>query len=59
MVHQMADSNQDPGIFIHSKRDETLQNQVKLKDSDLAAFKSDWVSLQDTHDFLISLRNIS
>ena len=56
MVHQMADSNQDPGIFIHSKRDEPLQNQVKLKDSDLVSFKSDWVSLQDTHDFFNILK---
>ena len=56
MIQRLADSNQEPGIFIHKKREPEISTTEKLNDVDHEAFKSDWVGLQGTHDFFNLLK---
>ena len=56
IANQLADSNQEPGIFVHEKRDDVEAISRKSEHFDLAGFKSDWLSLQDSHEFFNLLK---
>jgi putative hemin transport protein len=59
MAQQLADSNQEPGILIHERRELTISTEEKLKDIDREALKAHWEQLQDTHEFFNILKKFN
>ena len=55
IAQRLADTNQEPGIFVHEKR-EPDDKKEQLNNIDRAAFRSDWLGLKDAHEFFNLLK---
>ena len=56
ITQHLADTNQEPGIFVHEKRELHDKKEETLNGIDRAAFRSDWAGLKDTHEFFNVLK---
>ena len=51
MMHDWADSNQDPGIEVQELSKQATDELKSLETFDFDSFRNDWANLLDTHDF--------
>ena len=56
IAKQLMDPNQDPGIFVHERREPPDLIETQLDDVDIEAFKTDWAALEDTQEFFQLLK---